>query len=783
MSRVRGGQVFVEIGADPRKLFKSLQDLNKHIGKIGSQLQGLGTRMTAFGAALTAPLALATRQFATFDDAIRLTGAVSGAAGADLQKLNDTARELGATTSFTAVQVASLMGELGRAGFSPDEINAMTGAVLNLARATGTDATLSAGIMAATLRQFGLSATDGARAADVLTKAANSTFNTVEGLGESLKYAGPVAKSLGMSLEDTAAILGTLGNVGIQGSEAGTALRRLSVIAAGAGEELQGIFGVTNTDAAGNLKPLVAVLDEINTVTAGMPVAERTAKMAEAFGLLGITSANVLADSAGGVRGLADELRAAQGTAAATAKEMDAGLGGSFRIALSAIEGVQMALGNAFAPALQGIVDGFTTTATAVTNFIKDNEALVVSIAKGIATFTAVSAGILGVGLAIGAVTGAIATVLSPIGLIVGGVVALVAAVDQATGVLGQLSQIAGQTFGGIYDAIAAGDLGMAMDVLWAGLIAGWTRGVATIMGYVDPWLAFFQNAFTFLVTDIQVGWEKMWAFLAQNTWGQYLLGFIDNIVNTAMDTFDWLVGSIQKAWATVQDYITGGRNAEARIKEIDNANAARAEQRRQLRPGIEGRTNKSGAELEQIQRDSDARVAGLRSNANRIADERMNRRDGYNAAADQAQANLDNITQTAADRRAVAGQVGGLQESITAATTFDELRGLSSTFRELRDAGKLTGVETVKLDDALDAAAERIMEASMTSPQAAAATAGAAAAQQQTAATAAEVVGTFSGAALGQMGFGQNLAQKQLDVMKQIEQNTRDPMAGLVTD
>jgi TP901 family phage tail tape measure protein len=785
MSRVRGGQVFVEIGADPRKLFKSLQDLNKHIGKIGAQLQGLGTRMTAFGAALTAPLALATRQFATFDDAIRLTGAVSGAAGADLQKLNDTARELGATTSFTAVQVASLMGELGRAGFSPDEINAMTGAVLNLARATGTDATLAAGIMAATLRQFGLNATDGARAADVLTKAANATFNTVEGLGESLKYAGPVAKSLGMSLEDTVAILGTLGNVGIQGSEAGTALRRLSVIAAGAGQELQGIFGVTNTDAAGNLKPLVSVLDEINTVTAGMPVAERTAKMAEAFGLLGITSANVLADSAGGVRGLADELRAAQGTAAATAKEMDAGLGGSFRIALSAIEGVQMALGNAFAPTLQGIVDGFTTTATAVTNFIKDNEALVVSIAKGIATFTAVSAGILGVGLAIGAVTGAIATVLSPIGLIVGGVVALVAAVDQATGVLGQLSQIAGQTFGGIYDAIAAGDLGMAMDVLWAGLIAGWTRGVATIMGYVDPWLAFFQNAFTFLVTEIQVGWEKMWAFLAQNTWGQYLLGFIDNIVNTAMDTFDWLVGSIQKAWATVQDYITGGRNAEARIKEIDNANAARAEQRRQERPGIEGRTNKSRSELEQIQRDSDARVAGLRGNANRIADERMNRRDGYNAAADQAQANLDNITRTAADRRETAGQVGGLQESITAATTFDELRGLASTFRELRDAGKLTTDQTVRLDEALDDAAERIMEAGMagSTDTRKAAEAGAAAAQATATTSAAEVVGTFSGAALGQLGLGSNLAQKQLDTMKQIEQNTRDPMAGLVAD
>ena len=229
MSRVRGGQVFVEIGADPRRLFKSLNDLNRHIGKIGSQLSSLGTRMTAFGAALTAPLALATRQFASFDDAIRATAAVSGATGAALQSLNDKARELGATTSFTAVQVANLMTELGRAGFRPDEIENMTGAVLDLARATGTDATLAAGIMAATLRQFGLGATDAARAADVLTKAANATFNMVEGLGESLKYAGPVAQSLGMSLEDTVAVLGVLGNVGIQGSEAGTALVHLAI--------------------------------------------------------------------------------------------------------------------------------------------------------------------------------------------------------------------------------------------------------------------------------------------------------------------------------------------------------------------------------------------------------------------------------------------------------------------------------------------------------------------------------------------------------------------------
>ena len=304
-SAVRMGRAFVEIGADPKKLFSALNKINAQIGKVGRSMSSIGTKLSAVGASIAAPLALATRTFATFDDAIRATAAVTGATGTALQSLNDTARKLGETTSFTAVQVANLMTELGRAGFSPDQINVMTGAVLNLARATGTDATLASGIMAAAIRQFSLGAGDAARVADVLTKAANATFNTVEGLGESLKYAGPVAQSLGMSLEDTVAVLGVLGNVGIQGAEAGTALRRLSVIAAGSGEKLQELFGVSNQDAAGNLKPMIQVLDEINTATANMPVAERTAKMAKAFGLLGITSANVLSQTAGGVRGLA----------------------------------------------------------------------------------------------------------------------------------------------------------------------------------------------------------------------------------------------------------------------------------------------------------------------------------------------------------------------------------------------------------------------------------------------------------------------------------------------
>lgn len=791
MSRVRGGQVFVEIGADPRRLFKSLQDLNKHIGKIGSQLSGLGTRMTAFGAALTAPLALATRQFATFDDAIRATAAVSGASGSALQSLNDKARELGATTSFTAVQVANLMTELGRAGFRPDEIENMTGAVLDLARATGTDATLASGIMAATLRQFGLGATEATRAADVLTKAANSTFNTVEGLGESLKYAGPVAKSLGMSLEDTAAVLGVLGNVGIQGSEAGTALRRLSVIAAGAGKELEAIFGVTNTDPSGNLKPLVDILDEINTVTANMPVAERTAKMADAFGLLGITSANVLSDSAGGVRDLAEQLKNAQGTAAATAKEMDAGLGGAMRITLSAIEGTALAIGDALAPSLQFLVEGIGHAASTLTTFIKNNQEMVVSVAKGIATFTAIGAAILGMGAALSAVAAAFGLVLSPIGLIVAGVVGLVAAVNQATGVLGQLAGIATTAFAGIYDALAAGDLGLAMEIMWTGLQAALLRGVDAAMTTFDSWVAFLQNTFTYAGASLAATWEALWTGVVSvlNINKAIVLGVVDNIVNGVMAAFDAMVSAVRKSWNWVQSFIVRGYDLAEENRKVDSEMAARAQQRAASRPGIVGRVAQAQRENAQTAAASQDRVDAMQRNADQIAQGRLEenerRRQGRQGEAEALETKVGELRQTAADRRAVSGQVGDLDRSLGSVTSMEELQKLAATFRELRDSGKLSSEQLGRLETSLDAASERVMEAGLAGSDSTrqAAEAGAAAAQAQTATSAAEVVGTFSGAALGQMGFGQSLAQKQLDVMTQIEKNTREPMAGLVAD
>jgi len=397
---IRAGRAFVELGVNDR-ITQGLRNAQAKMNAFANGLKRTGLQVGAMGLGMAVPIGMAVKQFASFDDAMRAVGAVSTASATELQSMTAAALELGRTTSYTSTEVANLMGELGRAGFSPDQINNMTGAVLNLARATGTDAVLASGIMAATLRQFNMQATDAARVSDVLTVAANSTFTTVEQLGEALAYAGPVAADLGMSFEATAAILGTLGNVGIQGSSAGTALRRLATISAGAGDELERIFGIKNTDPAGQFKGLVQILDEIGTATANMSVTERTAKMEEAFGLLGITSASVLSKTAGGVTKLQAALDGAAGASETTAASMDAGIGGAFRRLLSAADGVVLAFGGQLESSISSVADAFSTALGSLTEWIGENQTAVQVIALTATGLLALGASLIATAVAV----------------------------------------------------------------------------------------------------------------------------------------------------------------------------------------------------------------------------------------------------------------------------------------------------------------------------------------------------------------------------------------------
>lgn len=566
------------------------------MGKIGRPLAG-------FGLALGVPIAYATKQFANFDDAIRMVGAVTQATGADFAALERTALELGRTTSFTATEVAMLMTELGRAGFSPDQINKMTGAVLDLSKATGTDATLASGIMAATIRQFGLQASDAARVADTLTTAANKSFNSVEQLGEALGYAGPVAADFGMSIEDTLAILGSLGNVGIQGSEAGTALRRLLTLTGGDAQRLQQIFGVAFVDAAGNARPLVDVLSEVNAATQNLGTGDRAAKFSEAFGLLGITAASALGKAAGDTRDLRDALNDAAGTARKTAEEMDAGLGGTFRKIMSALEGVQIAFGKAIAPALQQLEGIITSALGDLTEWINANQRLVTFVAASVAAIAglgvaliaggkafAIFGGVLGfVGpllLGVGPIVKVVASLFSGVfrlvkpllttfrglatllpilfnplgaGLVLLGAVAAAwfyftdeggQALSVLTSVFGELWSVANFAFGGILKALQSGDWKLAASILMAGIKTAFVTGLVSII-----------NLWPTLTDAVQKGYANI---------GKYTGSLVDLVVGLFMNSGqmiadlwgllpDFIRLPLEIAWTYVREIFTSG--------------------------------------------------------------------------------------------------------------------------------------------------------------------------------------------------------------------------------
>jgi TP901 family phage tail tape measure protein len=397
-SNIKAGSAYVELLLKDGAFIRKLRTAGQKLKAFGSDMQAMGRTLAMASAAILVPMAMATKTFADFDDKMREVKAVTQATSKEFAAMAAHAKHLGATTSFTAIEVAGLKAEIGRAGFSTKEVDAMTESVLNLSRATGTDATQSAGIMAATLRQFNLEAKDSGRVADALTVAANKSFTSVEGLGESLSYAGPVAADANMSLEETLAILGALGNVGIQGSNSGTAVRRLVTLNAAEAEKLKGIFGVDFLDAAGNARRLVDTLDDVAKATNKMPTGERAKKFNDAFGLLGITGASAISKNVVAVRDLENALYGAEGAAAATAKEMDAGIGGSIRILQSAAEGAKIAIGEALAPAVEVLAEKLTQLADATRDASNNNQEAVNSFASGGLVLAGYAVALTGVG-------------------------------------------------------------------------------------------------------------------------------------------------------------------------------------------------------------------------------------------------------------------------------------------------------------------------------------------------------------------------------------------------
>ena len=215
------------IAAQTFKRNLALQSLGVFSARLAKTKGSLEVFNSSFGAmtSIASPFVSATKTAAVFEAAMAKVGAISRANGTELELLTKKARELGETTQFTATQSAEAMSYLGMAGWDAKQIMAGMPGLLSLAAAGGTDLARTADIVSDNLTAFGLSAEKAGHMADVYATVITRTNTNVEMLGDTMKYAAPVAEAFGASMEETAALAGLMANSGIKASQAGTSLR------------------------------------------------------------------------------------------------------------------------------------------------------------------------------------------------------------------------------------------------------------------------------------------------------------------------------------------------------------------------------------------------------------------------------------------------------------------------------------------------------------------------------------------------------------------------------
>ena len=361
VSSIMAGYTFVKLTMDDAELKKGLESAQKKIRSFTDSLNAWSSRMATVAPALGAAFVGVVRSFAEFDDQMRMVRAFAGATGRELEKLTELAKRLGRETSFTAAQVASGMGELGKSGFSPDEIQSSIRPMMDLARATGTDLAQASTIAANAMRQFRMEAGDAVSVADLLVTTANASAVDLADIGESLKMAGTAAASVGEDFRDVVAAIGVLGNMGLRGTMAGTGLRS-AYLRIGDDKVWDKIgakysIRVETRDAEGNLRKLADIMADLAKEMNQLPTADRLGLAKLLFEVEGTPTGLNFTSNIDAIKEFQQQLRNSEGAARQAAETMDSGIGGALRRLSSAAEGFNLALGEALSVSFLPLVE------------------------------------------------------------------------------------------------------------------------------------------------------------------------------------------------------------------------------------------------------------------------------------------------------------------------------------------------------------------------------------------------------------------------------------------
>ncbi len=438
------------------KTFKDAQDAVKTFEKnsnsmttaVGKVMQGTGAAMTKY---ITTPLigvgVAAAKVGGDFEAQMSRVKAISGATGDTFEQMKQQAIDLGAKTAFSAKESAAGMENLASAGFSAQEIMKAMPGLLDLAAVSGGDVALASENTATALRGFGLEASEAGHVADVFARAAADTNAEVGDMGEALKYVAPVANSMGISLEETAAAIGIMSDAGIKGSQAGTTLRgALSRLArpTKAMQDTMDNLGVSFYDADGKMKPLKTQVELLKKAFEGLTPEQQQNALVTLYGQESLSGMMTLIDKGPDSLGkLTKSLKDSDGAADDMARTMQDNMNSSIEQMFGAFESAAIVIQKILAPSIKKVADAISGLVEKFVSAPESTQKLVVAIGaiaiaigpvlyalgmlvKAFQTMK-VGLGVLGNGISLFKKLGsAIGFLTSPVGLVIAAVALLV---------------------------------------------------------------------------------------------------------------------------------------------------------------------------------------------------------------------------------------------------------------------------------------------------------------------------------------------------------------------
>ena len=556
------GDLTVKIKGDAKSLESALDTASSKLKKTGDKMKGLGKKMSL---GITAPIAGigigAIMTGANFEKGMNRVAALTQATGSDFDAMRDKAKELGRTTAFSATQSADAMGFLAMAGFKSNEIVGAMPSVLSLAAAAQMDLGEAADITSNIMTGFGMEVSDLNRINDVLVKGMTSANVDLTMLGESMKYVGPVAASAGMQFEETAAAVALLGNAGIQGSMAGTALRgamtRLLTPSEEAAATMQKL-GINALDSQGNLKSMQEIVAQLET--SGMSTADAMTIFGQRAGPAMLA---LVEQGSGALSDMTKSLEESGGIAEEVASTQMEGMSGAITEMKSAFEGLMIAISEDILPVLTMLIDKVTPLIQKFASAPKPIKLIVIGIAALAAIMgpilliigmlipgiTALTTGIGVMSAAFGALNLSMGVVL----LVVVGIAAAIAAIiivwknwDKVVAIFNKTIEVVKRTFATVSQAVF--DL---FNSKWGWLLPGGILFKA-IVGLKKHW----KDIWAAIRILAIVAWEKISGKFVEHFGWMLPGGAIHNALTRVKKKFDTTWNGIKAKFTVVSEFV-----------------------------------------------------------------------------------------------------------------------------------------------------------------------------------------------------------------------------------